>query len=232
MKRSSSISLLLFAVTALTTITSQIPSFAANNAQTSAATVSLTESSGAVNSQVKQDNSAGEASDERLTTQGAEEAPISPQERQAILQKSAPNLGENALRVAIGELNTKESGSNCQKYSRYFGKTCQVWCADFVSWAFDVSSNGNKKVPWGNPSAVSSIISWGQKGYQVKTPRPGDIFTLKGPDVSHTGLVRRVEGKYFYTVEGNTSDSVKSLKRSLNTNNLKFFRYDRYRSAQ
>src|SRR5437870_10429274 len=36
-------------------------------------------------------------------------------------------------------------------------------CADFVAYCVDRTGNGDRKVPWGYPSAVSNITAWGQK---------------------------------------------------------------------
>jgi CHAP domain len=179
--------------------------------------------------EVKREHSAGKESHERFVNQNAEEAPITPAERQEAEKKPAISHAEKAVKKAITQLGNSENppGSNCQKYSRYFNKSCQYWCADFVSWAFDTTGNSNKKLPWMNPSSVSSIIAWGEKGHQVKKPRPGDIFTIKGSGVSHTGLVRKVAGNSFFTVEGNTSNKVRFLKRPLNLDGVNFFRVNK-----
>jgi CHAP domain len=134
------------------------------------------------------------------------------------LKVAAKTEGQKALRRALTKLSYEEkpSGSNCNFFSHYFGKGCQSWCADFVSWAFD--GNGNKKLPWANVSAVSSIYDWGKaKGHIVKRPLPGDIFILKGSGISHTGIVRSTSGSTFTTVEGNTSNRVRSLRRAVHS---------------
>lgn len=123
---------------------------------------------------------------------------------------------QKALNAAISQIGRGETppGSNCQPYSRYFGKRCQAWCADFVSWAVD-SVDRTKAVPWGHPSTTSSIYNWALRNKRfVRTPRLGDIFIKKG---RHTGLVRSVSLRSgtFTTVEGNTKNKVKSLRRSL-----------------
>jgi CHAP domain len=92
------------------------------------------------------------------------------------------------------------------KFSPYFGKRCQSWCADFASWTLDQVGDRNKRLPWGNPSSVSSILAWARKSNQiVKQPAPGDLFIMKARGQSHVGFVKSVKGKVFYTVEGNTT---------------------------
>ena len=161
--------------------------------------------------------SASEAAIEQLVNEDIiEEVPLS-----QVQFKSAPrNFREHALKQAISQVGYKEESSNCNKFSRYFNKGCHSWCADFVSWAFDSTGNRNKRVDWGNPSLVASILHWAKtkpdQARLVRTPQPGDIFLIKTKTASHTGLVRSVSGTTFTTVEGNASNKVRSVKRSLN----------------
>lgn len=159
--------------------------------------------------------SASDAAIERLVNEDIiEEVPVSQQEFLA----ATKNFRQRALQQALKQVGYKEqpNGSNCNKFSRYFGKGCQPWCADFVSWAFDSTGNHNARVDWGNPSAVASILAWAKRTHHlVKTPQPGDIFLINRNGVSHTGLVRSVGRGTFTTVEGNASNKVRSVKRSL-----------------
>lgn len=128
---------------------------------------------------------------------------------------------ERALQMAETQIGytDKPRGSNCNKFSSYFGKGCQPWCADFVSWAFDWQGNRDRKIRWGNPSAVASILAWGRaNNHMVTSPRRGDIFIIKNSTASHTGFVRAVDLRAgtFTTVEGNTgTDNVKSSIRTI-----------------
>lgn len=164
---------------------------------------------------VAKELSASDAAIEQLVNQDAiEEVPVSQQD----LLAAPKNFRQRALQQALKQIGYKEQplGSNCNKFSRYFGKGCQPWCADFVSWAFDSTGNHNKRVDWGNPSAVVSILQWAKRtNHLVKNPQPGDIFLINRNGVSHTGLVRSVGRGTFTTVEGNASNRVRSVKRPL-----------------
>jgi CHAP domain len=177
--------------------------------------------------ETKLERAASKENHQKLVNENAQKSPYSPAEIDAEVQKLGPSHRAKALKQALSQLGTKENppGSNCQKYSTYFGHGCEYWCADFVSWAFDTTGNGDRKLPWGNPSAVSSIIAWGIQGHEVKTPQPGDIFTIKGHGASHTGIVRKVTGGSFTSVEGNADNRVESLSRSINQQDLRFFRF-------
>lgn len=133
--------------------------------------------------------------------------------------KAAPRSQElRGLTVTKTKMGYKEElpGSNCHMFSRYFGKGCQYWCADFVSWAFDWQDNRDKKVCWRNPSLVASILACAKKNnHLVKSPKPGDIFIIKTRKALHTGFVRTVNAQAgtFRTVEGNSSNKVRSGRR-------------------
>jgi len=146
---------------------------------------------------------------------------------------AAINYRERAVRKALGQVGYKETSVNCNKFSGYFGKGCQAWCANFVSWAFDFTGNKDKKLPWKNPSAVVSILAWAKNTNHLlkptDKPQRGDIFLIRKIKdgkvlASHTGLVVSVssDGKTFVTVEGNTSNKV--MKRRLPRSNYRFVR--------
>jgi CHAP domain len=134
------------------------------------------------------------------------------------LKVAAKTEGQKALHRALTKLGYKETpfGSNCNFFSSYFGRGCEAWCGSFVFWAFD--GDGNKKLPWANVSAVSSILEWGRKNnYITRSPRTGDIFILKGSGISHTGIVRSTSGSTFTTVEGNADNGVRSYRRTIHS---------------
>jgi peptidoglycan DL-endopeptidase CwlO len=111
-----------------------------------------------------------------------------------------------ALKLAVTQKGIRETppGSNRNIYSAYFGFGPQFWCADFVAFCLDKTGNEDKKVPWGYPSAVENITSWGKRnGVIHSAPRMGDIFTRK--DGKHTGFVLNAQGSRFMTIEGNTT---------------------------
>lgn len=86
------------------------------------------------------------------------------------------------------------------------------WCDSFVDWcfykAFDVCNA--KKVLCGDfdDYTIASAQLYKNKGaWHTSKPQRGDqIFFTNGKRICHTGLVYKVDSKYIYTVEGNTSD--------------------------
>lgn len=114
---------------------------------------------------------------------------------------------EKMVQIAWSKRGDHEgSVANSNNYSKYWGHGPEPWCADFASWAVDQAGNKNKKVPWGNPSYVPTVISWARSHKKiVSTPRRGDLFANR--DGSHMGIVTGVNSKKhtFTTIEGNTS---------------------------
>jgi hypothetical protein len=184
--------------------------------------------------EAQQELSASDAEIEELVNEDIiEEAPPTEEElaeesedRSSFASKI--NYRERALAKAKPQIGYKEGFNNHNKFSQYFGKNHQSWCADFVSWAFDSTGNKNKKLPWKNPSAVASILAWAKKDAKhrlVTTPKPGDVFIIRKIDkngkvlVSHTGLVWQVakDGKTFRTIEGNSSNKVSSNWKPVST---------------
>src|SRR6476469_5449027 len=88
----------------------------------------------------------------------------------------------HALAAALHQQGRREDpcGSNRNPYSTYFGFGAQFWCADFVAWCVDTTSDRDRRVPWGPPSAVRTITGWAERnGLVVPAPERGDIFTYR-----------------------------------------------------
>jgi hypothetical protein len=117
--------------------------------------------------------------------------------------------GAHALRAVAAALRQQgrredPCGTNRNPYSTYFGFGAQFWCADFVAWCIDTTGNHDKRVPWGPPSAVRTIIAWAErKSLVAALPERGDIFTYRNG--AHCGLVTGGGDGRFTTIEGNTT---------------------------
>lgn len=130
-------------------------------------------------------------------------------------KKSNSNLDDKTANAGTG---------NYTKYARdldaiegfYNGKkNGYPWCDVFVDWCF-VQAYGveNAKKLLGQPDkSLGAGCSYSARYYKDKgqfhtTPKVGDqIFFGKKGDESHTGIVYKVDNKYVYTIEGNTSSA-------------------------
>ncbi len=104
------------------------------------------------------------------------------------------------LAVALTQVGYYEGPNNDTKYGVWYGYNNLGWCGIFVAWCANqagipTSVIARTGVP--NPSAFG--LAQQPSGYR---PQPGDLFFSKS--YSHVGLVYKVDGDYFYSLEGNT----------------------------
>lgn len=116
--------------------------------------------------------------------------------------KNTGNQRADIIGVALTQVGYMEGKNNDTKYGDYFGRPNTSWCGWFVSWCAR-QAGIPKSIIKSNGQAIPSKfgITTTYKGSSGYTPQPGDLF-FKGDD--HVGIVYYTEGKYFYTLEGNT----------------------------
>lgn len=113
------------------------------------------------------------------------------------------------------------------EYSNIWTYPYDNWCADFVSFCFQVNGliGEGKAIPYWQRSAGNGYKLWVNSNYLKGNyiPKPGDVIVFSW---SHVGLVYACDGNYVYAIEGNSSTydymtSVVSLtKYQLNSNNI------------
>ena len=119
-------------------------------------------------------------------------------------------------------LYDKKAGAGKDNYTKYGYEMHKVypstmdfpayWCDTFVDWCFYKAYNTTnaQKLLSGNfdDYTVNSSNLYKKKNAWHKTPKVGDqIFFTNGTRICHTGLVYKVDARYIYTIEGNTSNS-------------------------
>ena len=110
---------------------------------------------------------------------------------------------EDIIGVALTQVGYKEGNLNDTKYGTWNNLPYQPWCASFVSWCArqaDISTDILNKSGLAKPSYFGVRYYSGSR----YTPKPGDLFFTEG--FTHVGLVYKVEGSYFYSIEGNGSE--------------------------
>lgn len=128
------------------------------------------------------------------------------------------NFASKIINGARKYLGYKESDNSYKKFTN--GRT-EAWCADFATY---VARECGANIP--HFSGVSQILSWGQQNKRFSTSaKPGDLIIFKGKNsngkqVSHTGIVTKVENGKVYTIEGNTSDKVAERSYSLSDSRI------------
>ena len=135
---------------------------------------------------------------------------------------------EKASKSNLDSKTANAGSNNYTKYARdldainfYNGrKNGHAWCDCFVDWCF-VQAYGKAKAleltcqPTKAANNCGAGCKYSMQYYQKKkrfhtTPKIGDQMFFKessGSGIAHTALVYKVDAKYVYTVEGNTSSS-------------------------
>jgi hypothetical protein len=143
----------------------------------------------------------------------------------------AGTLAARALDAALGELRAgvKESPPGSNRGPRvdvYTGCTLPAgqpgppWCAYFVSWCFAQNAGGS---PFGRIASALNIAHWADRANcaiasGTLPPLAGDIFVIDREGVhGHTGLVRAVMGDQIATVEGNSANAVRAIRRPISS---------------
>ena len=150
----------------------------------------------------------------------------------AVLAIAAAEIGyhEKKSNSQLGNPTANAGSANYTKYARDFDekypkwyngkKNGFAWCDMFVDWCMLTAfgyADALRLLCQPERSAGAgctySLMYYEKQGrYHAKDPKPGDqIFFSTAhskSNVSHTGLVEKVDGSKVYTIEGNTSDQV------------------------
>lgn len=146
---------------------------------------------------------------------------------------------EKVLNLAKSQVGYKESGNNITKYSSYFDTTAWqwfntkkqgvAWCAIFVCWLFCQAMGKNEARTFlGCPSPKNNCAAgvkflWQYmtgKGYKIDKQKgqAGDIIFFS--NLGHVGIIEKVEGGKYYTIEGNKSNAVKRGNYSITSSSI------------
>jgi hypothetical protein len=127
---------------------------------------------------------------------------------------------DELLNVFASQVGQHESpnGSNHQKWGTWYGMDRVSYCGIGVGWCFAHVKNGIDLRKIGiSPAYTPSFLASGTKSaYFTRVPRSsirkGDVVFFNFPDkvyrTQHVGIsTSSVQGRYFKTIEFNTSDS-------------------------
>ncbi|WP_228098780.1 peptidoglycan-binding protein [Pedobacter sp. MC2016-24] len=111
----------------------------------------------------------------------------------------------SVLQIATAELGVREVGNNggprVRTYLAYAGiKTPAPWCAAFLSYCFGRAGCTEPKTAW-SPAMFPAVRL-------TSDPKPADVFGIYFENlqrIGHVGLVERLQGKFIFSIEGNTS---------------------------
>lgn len=129
-------------------------------------------------------------------------------------------LRERIVDIAVGEIGVREAtgrndGTRVEEYLAYTGLgKGHAWCAAFVSWCY---SQAGHLVP---RNAWSPALFPVARRYSSQQIRPADLFGIYNQRlgrINHVGIIRKIEGNWLLTVEGNVADRVLSKRRAVST---------------
>ena len=136
---------------------------------------------------------------------------------------SNSNQAAAIVKVAQGEVGTKESGNNRVKYvDWYYGKSgkSMAWCCAFVAWCANQAGISTNIIPKiASCSAMyNGLISHGGKIISGSNAAPGDILFVKNGSsgYKHIAIVENRSGDKINSIDGNYSNKVSRVKRSVN----------------
>lgn len=109
------------------------------------------------------------------------------------------------------QLDSKTANAGYNNYTKYWRDVypayqMQPWCAAWVSWVFMKAFGLNKAKTLLKHWPYVYCPTLGAKFTKYANPQKGDIVIFyRGGTFAHTGIVTKVEGDKFWTIEGNTS---------------------------
>lgn len=151
------------------------------------------------------------------------------------------------IRTAQSQIGYHETQTNINKYAAELDKTIfyngrkngYSWCDVFVDWCvFTACGKNAVKAMWVLCQPKKSLGAgcgysaqyYKSAGRWSNTPQVGAqiFFTYKKGEVSHTGLVERVDGDTITTIEGNSADMVARRTYSVNSGLIVGYGLPRY----
>lgn len=140
-------------------------------------------------------------------------------------RQASRNLRERIVDIAVQEIGVREAtGSNdglrVEAYLRYvdLGKG-YAWCAAFASWCYGKAGLAAPRNAW-SPALFPLARRYTARQINQGTVRQADLFAIYNQNlgrIDHVGIVRKKEGNWIVTVEGNSANRVLSKRRLLAT---------------
>ena len=140
------------------------------------------------------------------------------------------------IEVAWNEVGYVERGVNRTKYGQEYGMDGQYWCAIFQWWVFKHAGASKLFCNGQRVAYTPTVYSYYKgEGRLDKKPRVGDLILLRRDDVpnqkvGHIGLVYSVTDKYIYSVEGNSSNKVRTVQRYRTDSHIVAYAHPKYSS--
>lgn len=143
----------------------------------------------------------------------------------SVKRYASSGVRERIVDIAVQEIGVQEAtgnndGRRVEEYLVYtgFGKG-HAWCAAFVSWCYGQAGLAVPRNAW-SPALFPLTRRYTARQIEQGTVRQADLFAIYSPSlqrINHVGIVRKKEGNWIVTVEGNVDNRVLSKRRPLAT---------------
>lgn len=158
-----------------------------------------------------------------------------------ITASAASNVANAVVNAALGQVGYREGKNNYTKYGTWFGYQV-AWCCTFVTWSVNQAGIATGTKLLGSIAPRTASCAESQSYYKSRgryytrssgySPSPGDFiyFNWQSPSgrPQHIGIVVSVSGGKVYTVEGNSSDSVRKKSYSLSSSKILGYAHPNY----
>lgn len=130
-------------------------------------------------------------------------------------------MAKDLVSIAVKELGYTAGKNNYTKYGAWMGMPNCQWCQAFVTWCCYKAGLENKITK--TASTITGMDYFKKQGrfkslLDKYTPKRGDIVYMLSPDSNsgyHVGIVESVDSYFVHTIEGNCSNRVKRVDRTL-----------------
>ena len=138
---------------------------------------------------------------------------------------ASTGVRERIVDIAVHEIGVQEAGGNndgirVEEYLAYTGLgKGHAWCAAFVSWCYGQAGLAVPRNAW-SPALFPVARRYTDQQIGQGSVRQADLFAIYSSShqrINHVGILRKKEGNWIVTVEGNVDNRVLCKRRPLAT---------------
>jgi len=143
----------------------------------------------------------------------------------SVKRYASSGVRERIVDIAVHEIGVREAtghndGKRVEEYLAYTGLgKGHAWCAAFASWCYGKAGLAAPRNAW-SPALFPLARRYTAQQINQGTVRQADLFAIYSSSlqrINHVGIVRKKEGNWIVTVEGNADNRVLCKRRPLAT---------------
>ncbi|MGJ1233835.1 MULTISPECIES: CHAP domain-containing protein [Sphingobacterium] len=143
----------------------------------------------------------------------------------SVKRYTCSGVRERIVDIAVHEIGVQEArgnndGKRVEEYLAYTGLgKGHAWCAAFVSWCYGQAGLAVPRNAW-SPALFPLARRYKAAQIAQGSIQQADLFAIYSSSlqrINHVGIVRKKEGNWILTVEGNVDNRVLCKRRPLTT---------------